>query len=282
MAQCQFSCALHTPSHSGNQPRPPASTATHRRKYQGTNTRPNSCNTAFSLQSKHSAVSTHPSSNMFAPTIANRTFLQYSITGCCDRRYMAQINSHTRLTANATLTRAHHAAKINDVDEPSRTPRHVPSPTHPMDWPTNPVDIPAKSSASARSCAVRRRHGTQCKVTDAQYGTTKVTTANQVTGPGERVCASMAMRAVKTPAVSAWNQPRMSGRAMVWSAYFWCSPIRFQSAASLIRCKLLVRRSMGFPIGASFLRLVVGTSPVVRPPWVGGFCSPPAPMTPRP
>jgi len=71
-------------------------------------------------------------------------------------------------------------------------------------------------------------------------------------------------------------------RTMVWSAYFWCSPIRFQSAASLIRCKLLVRRSMGFPIGASFLRLVVGTSPVVRPPWVGGFCSPPAPMTPRP
>ena len=60
-------------------------------------------------------------------------------------------------------------------------------------------------------------------------------------------------------------------RTMVWSAYFWCSPIRFQSAASLIRCKLLVRRSMGFPIGASFLRLVVGTSPVARPPWVGGF-----------
>ena len=32
---------------------------------------------------------------------------------------------------------------------------------------------------------------------------------------------------------------------MVWSAYFWCNPIRFQSAASLIRCRLLARRSIG-------------------------------------
>ena len=30
---------------------------------------------------------------------------------------------------------------------------------------------------------------------------------------------------------------------MVWSAYFRCNPIRFQSAASLIRCRLLARRS---------------------------------------
>ena len=36
---------------------------------------------------------------------------------------------------------------------------------------------------------------------------------------------------------------------MVWSAYFWCNPILFQSAASLIRCRLLARRSIGLPIG---------------------------------
>lgn len=65
---------------------------------------------------------------------------------------------------------------------------------------------------------------------------------------------------------------------MVWSAYFWCNPIRFQSAASLIRCRLLARRSIGLPIGWS-LRL---TGPPQTPPpdRAGGFCSPPAPMTP--
>lgn len=65
---------------------------------------------------------------------------------------------------------------------------------------------------------------------------------------------------------------------MVWSAYFWCNPILFQSAASLIRCRLLARRSIGLPIGWS-LRL---TGPPQTPPpdRAGGFCSPPAPMTP--
>ena len=65
---------------------------------------------------------------------------------------------------------------------------------------------------------------------------------------------------------------------MVWSAYFWCNPILFQSAASLIRCRLLARRSIGLPIGWS-LRLT-GPPPTPPPDRAGGFCSPPAPMTP--